>query len=301
MVDSRPAPGAATPSRRSLAWARPPAGLPALWIVGLVLAVGIPNLAAAWSTIETIFTQGYAYDWTNFLRAADRLPTGTLYDFTGNYAFRWSPLAAWIFGLIAPIGLLAWRAAHLAVLAFLRDWRLIVVTLLSYPFWFDVETGNINAFVAVAAVGAWRGSRVPTGIYLLLFLLVPRPLAAPLAVWILWKRPEWRWPFVAAVLAEAAAVTAMGLGAEWLGALAGASSELHADLNLSPSAIIGVWWLPVGLAAAVWLTYRGRLGFASLAASPYWLPYYFLMLLLELIPPAERDQRRIQTTAVASA
>jgi hypothetical protein len=269
--------------------------------VALVLAVGIPNLAAAWSTIETMFTQGYAFDWVNFVRAADRLETGTLYDFTGNYAFRWSPVAAWIFGFIAPIGLLAWRAAHVAALAFLRDWRLIGVVLLSYPFWFDVETGNINTFVAVAAVGAWRGSRVATGIYLLLLLLVPRPLAVPLAVWIIWKRPEWRWPLAVAATLELAVVGAMGLGLEWLGALIGASSELHADLNLAPSAIIGAWWLPVGAAAAVWFTSRGRLGLASMAASPYWLPYYFLMLLLELVPPAERDQRRTQTTAVASA
>jgi uncharacterized membrane protein len=301
MVDSRPAPGASTPSRRSLAWARPRAGLPPLWVMALVLAIGIPNIAAALSTIETIVTQGYAFDWTNFLRAADRLPAGTLYDFSGNYAFRWSPLAAWAFGFIAPIGLLAWRLAHMVVLGFLRDWRLIVVVLLSYPFWFDVETGNINTFVAVAAVCAWRGSRVATAIYLLLFLLVPRPLAAPLAFWILWKRPEWRWPFVVAALAEVAVVVAMGLGTEWLGALLGAESELHADLNLAPSAIIGAWWLPIGTAAAIWCTYRGRLGLASIAASPYWLPYYFLMLLLELVLPAERDQRSTQTAAVASA
>jgi len=98
-----------------------------------------------------------------------------------------------------------------------------------------------------------------------------------------------------------AVVAAMGLATEWLAALVGAQSELHADLNLAPSALIGAWWLPIGAAAAIWLTYRGRLGLASIAASPYWLPYYFLMLLLELVRPAEDDQRRTQTTAVASA
>jgi hypothetical protein len=270
--------------------------------MALVLAIGIPNLAAALSTIETILTQGYAFDWVIFVEAANRLPSGTLYDdFTSHYAFRWSPLAAWAFGFIAPIGLLAWRLAHVAALAFLRDWRLMVVVLLSYPFWFDVETGNILTFVAVTAVGAWRGSRVATGLYLLLFLLVPRPLSAPLAFWILWKRPEWRLPFVLAALAQVAIVLAMGLGDEWLGVLFGSSTELHGDLNLAPSALIGAWWLPIGAAAAIWLTYRGRLGLASIAASPYWLPYYFLMLLLELVRPAEDDQRRTQTAAVASA
>ena len=39
-----------------------------------------------------------------------------------------------------------------------------------------------------------------------------------------------------------------------------------------------------GLALAVWLTWQGRLGFASLAASPYWLPHYLLMGLLEAQP-----------------
>lgn len=46
-------------------------------------------------------------------------------------------------------------------------------------------------------------------------------------------------------------------------------------------------WVPIGLALAAWLTWKGRLGYASLAASPYWLPYYLLFALLELV---RRDQ-----------
>jgi hypothetical protein len=300
-VEEQQIPGARGASRLSLAWRVWSAGRPPLWLAAVAIIILIPNLAAAIATIRTLLSDGYAFDWTNFLRAADRLAQGTLYDFGGPYAFRFSPIAAWLFGLLAPIGLTAWRLAHLAALVFLRDWRLVALVLISYPLWFDVETGNLLTFVAVTAVCALRGSRVATGLYLALFLLVPRPLALPLVAWIVWRRPEWRVPFGAMIVAEAVAVVAMGLGAAWLGALAQASSELHADLNLAPSAIIGAWWVPIGLVLAAWLTLRGRLGLASIAASPYWLPYYFLMLLLEAVPVPERDQRNTQTTAVSSA
>jgi hypothetical protein len=194
-----------------------------------------------------------------------------------------------LFGIIAPLGLLAWRLAHLAALAFLRDWRLVVLAMISYPFWFDVETGNLLTFVAVAGVAALRGSTIGTGIYLALFLLVPRPLALPLAAWLLWKRPGWRIPFAAMFVVQVTVVAALGLAGPWMGALLGSSSEFHADLNLGPTAVIGAWWLVAAVPLAIWLTWRGRLGLASMAASPYWLPYYFLMLLLELVPTRADD------------
>ncbi len=265
-----------------------PHGLPPIWVMALLLAIGIPNLAAATATIRTLLLDGYAFDWTNFLRAAERFPDASLYHFAEPYAFRYSPIAAWLFGLIAPLGLTVWRLAHLAALAALRDWRLIVLVLISYPFWFDVETGNLLTFVAVAGVAALRGSQLATGMYLALFLLVPRPLAVPLTVWLLWHRPEWRLPFAAMFLAQAAIVVALGLAGPWLTALMSSSSEFHADLNLGPTALIGAWWLLVAIPLAAWLTWRGRLGLASIAASPYWLPYYFLMLLLELVPKYQR-------------
>jgi hypothetical protein len=267
--------------------------LPPLWLAALILAIGIPNLAAAVATVRTLVTEGYAFDWTNFVRAADRFPDPTLYEFAGPYAFRYSPLAALAFGAIAPLGLTLWRIAHFAALGALRDWRLIGLALLSYPFWFDVETGNLVTFVAVSGVLALRGSRLATGIYLLLFLLVPRPLALPLTVWILWRSPGWRIPFAITFFGQLAAVVWLQLLTPWLTALLGSSSELHADLNLGPSAVVGIWWLLVAAPLAAWFTWRGRLGLASVLASPYWLPYYFLMLLLELAPRrrASRSER----------
>ena len=55
----------------------------------------------------------------------------------------------------------------------------------------------------------------------------------------------------------------------------------------------------IGLPLAAWLTWKGRLGLASLAASPYWLPYYLLMLLLEL--PIRTAQMRLRRHAEATA
>jgi hypothetical protein len=65
-------------------------------------------------------------------------------------------------------------------------------------------------------------------------------------------------------------VVVMGYGPEFAG-----------DFNFGPSQFIGLAWVPIGIGLAAWLTWRNRLGLASLAISPYWLPYYFLVLLLE--------------------
>jgi hypothetical protein len=53
-------------------------------------------------------------------------------------------------------------------------------------------------------------------------------------------------------------------------------------MNLAPSHWIGVAWVPIGIALAAFFTWKGRLGLACLAASPYVLPYYLLMGFLEL-------------------
>ena len=76
-------------------------------------------------------------------------------------------------------------------------------------------------------------------------------------------------------------VALTGYGLEWISSLFGVGGELNSPFNYGPSALIGYFWVPIGVALAIWLTIRGRLGLASLAISPYWLPYYFLMLVLE--------------------
>jgi hypothetical protein len=47
---------------------------------------------------------------------------------------------------------------------------------------------------------------------------------------------------------------------------------------------------------AAWLTLRGKLGWASLAISPYLLPYYFQMLGLELVVPRDAPSGSYRST-----
>ena len=115
-------------------------------------------------------------------------------------------------------------------------------------------------------------------------LLIPRPLMIPVAVWLIWKRPEWRLPFATALVVHGVAVLALGWAGDWGTAMLAAGEDVAIPSNVGPSRFIGtIPWLVVGLPLAVWLTWKGRVGLASLAASPYWLPYYLLMLALDWI------------------
>jgi hypothetical protein len=57
---------------------------------------------------------------------------------------------------------------------------------------------------------------------------------------------------------------------------AGSTSEIEWMFNVGPSRWLGAWWLLAGIPLAAWLTWRGRVGLASLAVSPYLLPYYLM-------------------------
>ena len=59
-------------------------------------------------------------------------------------------------------------------------------------------------------------------------------------------------------------------------------SEVQNPLNLSPSQLIGWAWAPVGIVLAILVARRERIGIASILASPYFLPPYGLMALLDL-------------------
>jgi hypothetical protein len=178
-----------------------------------------------------------------------------------------------------------WQVLHVVALPLLGSWLLAGVVLASYPFWFDIQTGNLMTFVMVVGFLAIRGSRVAIAGFFALAVLVPRPLMFPLAIWLLWRRPETRLPVALIFAAQAAIVVASGYGADWLAALTDVNAELANAYNFGPSAVIGALWIPIGLALGAWLTWRGNLGLAALAVSPYWLPYYFLMLVLELAHP----------------
>jgi hypothetical protein len=268
------------------AFRRPgPRGLPPLWLSAVILALALANIFYTAFTIIELIAYPSAVDWNLFVTAADRISHGVNpYGFAvAGEAYRWSPVAAWIFVPISWLGPMLWRILHVAAALALPDRRLALLTLVSWPFWFDFATGNVMIGVLLLAVFALRGSRVAALGFLALTLLVPRPLMLPIAMWLLWKRPELRWPALALFVAHGLGVLAVGWGGEWLARLIQTpTTQLGIPFDVGPSRLIGSLWVPIGLALAVWLTWRGRLGWASLAASPYWLPYYLMMPFLEI-------------------
>ena len=256
-------------------------------LIGAAIVLALVANVIGLATI--IIDHQRAFDWDNYIEAARRYPLGTLYDWQEPYFYRYAPQLAWLFGVLPSVGLLAWRAAHFVALAVLPSRRLALLLLVSYPFWFDVNTGNLLIFVLLAAAWAYRGNGIATGIYLALCVLIPRPIMLPLLAWILWQRPAWRLPFLG--IAVVAVLTAWPTGylPTWIASLVQLGPEIANDFNLSPSRFIGMAWLVVGVPLAAWLTLRGRLGWASLAISPYLLPYYLQMLGLELVEPRSSE------------
>jgi len=248
------------------------------WFALLVATINLYIVAAG-----LLRLMAHPFDWFVLEEAVARLADGTLYQSHGDYVFLWSPIAAWLLALIVPLGVQVWQVAAVAALAFLRDWRLIALTLVALPFWIDTMIGNTVVFVAVAGVLALRGSRWGALVYLALCLLMPRPLQLPLALWILWTQPETRRWFVAMATASIFLVAWSGYGPAWSDAVMGfgGSEILSSPANLSPTAVFGMAWLIIGLPLAAWLTIHGRVGLAGLALSPYVLPMYPLVLIWE--------------------
>lgn len=251
----------------------------------LISIVMVPNVYLVGRSLGTILSGGDAVDWIQYLDAARRVTEGDLYEQTWQYGWRYSPIAAFAFGLIGLMGTTAWRVLHLAAAVTLPRPALVVVTLLSWPLWYDVETGNTVIFFLLAGAWALKGSNFATGAYLVGLLLIPRPLMLPLAVWLLWQRPEWRLPFAAMFVVHAVAVLATGWADEWIAELIATPVSIYtSSTNIGPSRFVGLAWVIAGVPLSAWLTWKGRLGWASLAISPYLLPYYLLMGLLELAP-----------------
>jgi hypothetical protein len=257
----------------------------AVWIALLpVLAVlGAVNFIAIAGLISASFHQGVPNDWYQFQLAGQRIASGlSPYAVEPPWTFRWSPVAAWMLLGLTAVGPFPWLVAQFASLLALPR-RVALLALLTVPFWADVYEGNILTFSLVLAVLALRGSRVASLGYFALVLLVPRPLMIPVAAWLLWQRPSLRLPGVAVFLVHGLLVLIVGYGGEWLQRLVTSGDEIALH-NAGPSALIGAWWIPIGVALALFFTWRGRLGLASLAASPYLILYYWIFGLLEFVP-----------------
>jgi hypothetical protein len=233
----------------------------------------------AWTMAEMMGFDSAA-DWAQFIAAGRHGIEPGLYDLT----YRWSPLMVPVLGALAPLGLGLWRLLHVVAALAMPTWPMRLFLLAAWPFWFDVSLGNVMTFVLLAAAWALRGSRVAGLAFLAMMLLIPRPLMLPVAAWLLWRQPELRIPFAVGAVVIGALTLATGLADEWIRVLISSTNEIEWMFNVGPSRWIGAAWLIVGIPLAVWLTWRGRVGFASLTVSPYWLPYYLMMPLLELIP-----------------
>jgi hypothetical protein len=201
--------------------------------------------------------------------------------------FRWNPLLLGPLSLLTAMPFGLWATLHFVAVAALPTWPLRILTLISWPFWQDVSTGNVMIFVLVTAVYAIRGQRWAVLTFWTITALIPRPLMLPLAAWLVWRRTD-RW----AGLVLMVGIFLVGIAADdaWIRTLAASGEDMANSYNWGPSALIGWAWVPLGIVGAAWLTRIGRLGLASLLASPYWLPYYLLMPLLDLDGAAARDR-----------
>lgn len=255
------------------------------WLKVLLIAVyGVGTVALIAYTARNLVPYG---DWNVWMQVPSRLAELRLYDHSDPaYTWAWSPLAAWLFAVVVlPMGPMVWAALHLAALPLLREWRLIAFVGLSYPFWMDLLMANTYAFAALTGYAALRGSRWAAVAYLVLLVLMPRPVQMPLAALILWRDRTLWLPF--AGIAAVAVVTTVGSGytADWLGVLVTIGGDYPSqEFNLSPTRILGPAWLVAGIPLAVWLTIRNHPGWAGLVTTPYLVPQYLLSLVWELGP-----------------
>ncbi len=252
--------------------------LPPLRIAAIVVAVAVVN---TWLCVMAISEMNKALDWGIMQRAALLAGDRALYAPRGTWTYVWSPVAAYPLQLLVPIGLAVWRILTLGFALAMPTWRLRLLVLISGPFWIDIATGNILTLILLMAVWALRGSKLATVSFFVIALLIPRPLLAPIVVWLLWRRPEWRLPFAVLFGIHAVLVWMSGLGPEWISTTLAVGPEIQANTwNMGPTRWLGWWWMLLGVPLAVWLTWRGRLGWAGLVGSPYIWPYYLMFALL---------------------
>jgi hypothetical protein len=171
---------------------------------------------------------------------------------------------------------------HLAAALAMPTWPMRLLLLASWPFAFDLQLGNVMTFVLLAAAWALRGNRIAALVFIAFCLLFPRPLMLPIAAWLLWRQPWLRWPAVVLFMIHAGLVLASGQGGAWVARLLSSTDEIESVFNIGPTAMVGLWWLLLGIPLGAWLFWRGRVGLAGLAISPYLLPYYLMVALLDL-------------------
>lgn len=270
------------------------------WLpAALIVAATTPFAVYWWGLIAN---GSVAFDWRIFVEAGERAwaRSPDLYEITPTYSFRHSPLLAYAMPAIAWLGTTGIRLLTVAAAFAMPTWPMRLLAIASWPFAMDAQHGALITILVLAAAWALRGSR-PAGIaFFMLALLSPRPLMIPVVAFLLWRQPLLRMPAVVITVVSAIGVLATGYTDDWLAVLTSRGLDPYsAPFNLSPTRLIGSWWIPLGLGAAAWLTLHGRPGIAALAISPYVLPHYLLFGLLELAPPRS-DRNRRPASALAT-
>jgi hypothetical protein len=258
--------------------------LPRWWPFALAVALTSPLTVYWWGLIVD---GSVAFDWRIFVEAGRRFWAGSpdLYEVNELYSFRHSPLMAMVMPAVSWIGVAGIRIVTFVAALALPSWPLRLLAIASWPFAMDLQHGALLTVITLAAAWAMTGSRIASVAFIVLTLLSPRPLMLPIAAYLLWTQPWLRLPSIILLVVNVLAVTATGYADEWAYVLTFVSSDmLDTPLNLSPSRLIGQAWVPVGIALAGYLTWRRRVGLASVVINPYVLPHYLLLLLLELVP-----------------
>jgi hypothetical protein len=215
---------------------------------------------------------------------------------------RWSPPAVWFSATIQPWAYPLVFLANLVAIATL-PWRVALVFALSFPFWAGQLGGSFIPMIVVAAWHAIEGRRFGIVAFVLIAALIPRPIMLPVLGVLLWRYSLARWTLLGGAVFVVGYSLAVGQLDDWLIRLAEVQGDQY---NLSPSALIGAWWYPIGLALAAFLTWKGWYGLASLAISPYLFSTYLLFGLLDLrrlrSKPnhLERRDRRVADGPVAA-
>jgi hypothetical protein len=256
------------------------------WRLMAVLAASAfaANVAflVAWAAFGVARHDYGPFDYPIFAEATTRLTDGRLYDWsTPGYIYPYSPVFAWLMVPFAWLGQWIWQALHLITVAFIPSWPIRLLVLLSAAFWMDAWEGNVGVFFMVAGYWAIRDSRPGSWSFMALCLMIPKPIYLPALVWILWRKPENRRPFLYLFAVHAVAVLATGYAFDWLVALPGSSHDIDGPFNFMPSRFIGWWWWPIGLALSAWLVTKDHPGWAGVTSALYGGHHLPLMLVME--------------------
>jgi hypothetical protein len=261
-----------------------PLMMPWLRLFGLIIMAAVVALnfyfLAAW--LPWALRHG-AWDYPIYIEAADRLFDGTMYDWGDGYIYPYSPVFAYLmapFAALGGIGFAIWRLLHVAAVLTIPSWPVRIAILLSWPFLNDTWEGNVNTFLAVAGYWAIRHHRFGGWAFLAFAVVIPKPILLPGLAWLLWKEPVYRKGFAALVIGHGLLVLATGYAFDWPPALLGATHDMNAEYNFTPSVLIGWWWALVSLPLAAFLTWKGRIGWASVAINVYAAGVAFLLFLI---------------------